>query len=120
MEEEYKKKIKDLYQQLIDKEKGEYVPGSGYGFILPPNGISYYMTASKIMENAIELSKINNKYHTENLAHTISKEVEYVRDFEYRYDKDAKSPNKRSINEMISLMRSATGHIFRDFVAMLD
>lgn len=120
MEEEYKKKIKNFYQQLIDKEKGEYVPGSGYGFILPPNGISYYMIALKIMENAIELSKINNKYHTENLAHTISKEVEYVRDFQYKYGKNAKMPKANSINEMVSLMQNATRHIFRDFVAMLD
>ncbi len=72
------------------------------------------------MEYAIKLSKINNKYHLENLAHTISKEVEYVRDFQYKYDKNAKMPKNSSIYEMVSLMQNATGHIYRDFVAMLD
>lgn len=119
MEEEYKKKIKNLYQQLVDKEKGDYVPGSGYRFIQPPNGISYYMTALKIMEYAIKLSKINNKYHIENLAHTISKEVEYVRDFQYKYDKNAKMPKNSSIDELTNLMKDATSHIYRDFVAFL-
>lgn len=119
MEEKLKNKIKELYQQLIEEEKGKYTP-CGYMYILPPNGSSYYHTAIELFHCAVELSRINKRYHINELVHTMTKEVEYVKDFEYKYDRGAKSPNKRSIDEMVSLMQNATRHIYRDFVAILD
>ena len=81
-------KINNLYQQLIEAEKGKYV--AGYMYFLPPDGSSYYNTAVELFRYAKELSKINDKYQIYELAHTMGKEVEFVRDFQYQYDKDAK------------------------------
>ena len=117
MEEEFKNKIKKLYQQLIDEEKGRYT--AGYMNTLPPNGLLYYNTAKELFAYAIKLSEINDMYQIYELTHTMEKEVIYVRDFQYEYEKDAKMPKTNSINKMVRLMKDATGHIYRDFVAML-
>lgn len=117
MEEELKEKIKKLYQQLIEEEKGGYT--AGYMCALPPNGLSYYNTAIELFRRARELCEINDKYRTYALSHTMEQEVEYVRDFQYKYDKNAKKPKVSSINELTNLMKDATSHIYRDFVAFL-
>lgn len=110
-------KINKLYQQLIEEEKGSYT--YNYMYTLPPNGLSYYNTAKELFAYAIKLSEINDMYQIYELAHTMGKEVEFVRDFKYEYDNDAKMPKTSSINKMVHLMKDATGHIYRDFIAML-
>lgn len=85
MSEELKDKIKKLYQQLIEEEKGGYT--AGYMCTLPPNGLSYYNIAIELFRRARELSEINDKYRTYELSHTMEQEVEDVRYFQYKYDK---------------------------------
>lgn len=120
MKEDIKIKIKELYQQLKDEEKGRYAPGSRYRCILPPNGLSYYNIASKILEYARKLCSIDPKYRIYELVHTMTKEVECVRDYKLEYDKISNKPAQKSIDRLVNLMQDATSHIYRDFVVYLD
>ena len=112
-------KIMELFQQLKEEEIGKYVPGSGFKYILPPDGMSYYNKVSGIVKYAKELATINGKYHITELVHTFSKEVEHIRDFQYEYDNKGKAKSS-SINNIIHLMQNTTKHIFRDFVVQID
>ena len=70
--------IRSLYDDLKAEEKGSYLPGSGFRCIEPPSGVKYRFNAKKLLDKAIELSKINpDKYRTclLQLLHTMEKEV---------------------------------------------
>ena len=75
--------IRSLYEDLKAEEKGSYLPGSGFRCIEPPSGVKYRFNAKKLLDKAIELSKINpDKYRTclLQLLHTMEKEVDFVGD----------------------------------------
>ncbi len=120
MEEEIKIKIKELYQQLEEEEKGRYALGTGFRYVLPPNGLSYYAIASEILEHARKLCSIAPKYRIYELVHTMTKEVECVRDYKLEYDRISNKPAQKSIDRLVNMMQDATSHIYRDFVVYLD
>lgn len=105
------------------EEKGSYLPGFGFRCIEPPSGVKYRFNAKKLLDKAIELSKINpDKYRTclLQLLHTMEKEVDFVGDYSYEYKKGTNTPTSRSLDEMIRLMKDATERIYRDFVVCID
>lgn len=120
MEEELKNKIRELYQQLKEEEKGRYVPGTGFRYFLPPDSSSYYMIASKILDCARTLCSISGKYQINELAHTITKDVECIRDYKFEYDRNSNKPKQKSLDGLVCMMRNTTCHIYRDFVAYLE
>lgn len=120
MKEDIKIKIKKLYQQLEEEEKGRYAPGTGFRYVLPPNGLSYYAIASEIFEHARKLCSIDYKYSIYELAHTMTKEVECVKDYKLEYDRISNKPAQKSLDRLENLMQDATSHIYRDFVVYLD
>lgn len=114
--------IRSLYDDLKAEEKGSYLPGSGFRCIEPPSGVKYRFNAKKLLDKAIELSKINpDKYRTclLQLLHTMEKEVDFVGDYSYEYYKGTNKPTAKSLEKMVCLMKDATGHIYRDFVGLL-
>lgn len=114
--------IRSLYDDLKAEEKGSYLPGSGFRCIEPPSGVKYRLNAKKLLDKAIELSKINpDKYRTSllQLQHTMAKEVDFVGDYSYEYYKGTNKPTAKSLEKMVCLMKDATGHIYRDFVGLL-
>ena len=114
--------IRSLYDDLKAEEKGSYLPGSGFRCIEPPSGVKYRFNAKKLLDKAIELSKINpDKYRTclLQLLHTMEKEVDYVGDYSYKYHKGSNTPTAKSLENMVQMMKDASGHIYRDFVGLL-
>ena len=114
--------IRSLYDDLKAEEKGSYLPGSGFRCIELPSGVKYRFNAKKLLDKAIELSKINpDKYRTclLQLLHTMEKEVDFVGDYSYEYYKGTNKPTAKSLEKMVCLMKDATGHIYRDFVGLL-
>ena len=114
--------IRSLYDDLKAEEKGSYLPGSGFRCIEPPSGVKYRFNAKKLLDKAIELSKINpDKYRTclLQLQHTMDKEVDFVGDYSYKYHKGSNTPTAKSLENMVQMMKDASGHIYRDFVGLL-
>lgn len=114
--------IRSLYDDLKAEEKESYLPGSGFRCIELPSGVKYRFNAKKLLDKAIELSKINpDKYRTclLQLQHTMEKEVDFVGDYSYEYYKGTNKPTAKSLEKMVCLMKDATGHIYRDFVGLL-
>lgn len=114
--------IRSLYDDLKAEEKGSYLPGSGFRCIEPPSGVKYRFNARNLLDKAIELSKINpDKYRTSllQLQHTMDKEVDFVGDYSYEYKKGTNKPTAKSLENMVQMMKDASGHIYRDFVGLL-
>lgn len=114
--------IHSLYDDLKAEEKESYLPGSVFRCIELPSGVKYRFNAKKLLDKAIELSKINpDKYRTclLQLLHTMEKEVDFVGDYSYEYYKGTNKPTAKSLEKMVCLMKDATGHIYRDFVGLL-
>ncbi len=120
-EKELIQKILTLYEELKAEENGSYLPGTGFKYKEPPSGVRYNSKAGQLFGYAIELAKLHpDKYRTWRLQHTMEKEVDYVGNYSYKYHKGTNTPTAKSLENMVRLMKDATGHIYRDFVGLLS
>ena len=110
--QESRSKIQSLYAELKKEIEGRYTTT---GVFLPPSAGSYYMKAKALVDEAINLSKIDDGLAIEHILHTFDKEVSYVRD----YDGKGKSAKKRQ-EEKESLMRKATRQLFVDLSPLIN
>lgn len=98
------------------KKNGRYLPGTGFRYKDSPSGSRYAEKAKELLDNAIKLAEIDPNFsNIYELFSTINKEVELVRNYSYKYDKN-RNPTPKSIAEMQQMMADATDHIYRDFV----
>lgn len=115
-EQKVKEKIIALYKELEQEKDGRYLPGTGFRYKDSPSGSRYAEKAKELLDNAIKLAEIDPNFsNIYELFSTINKEVELVRNYSYKYDKN-KNPTPKSIAEMQQMMADATDHIYRDFV----
>ena len=104
--QDHKEKLQALYDELKKEVDGTI---TSTGVFLPPSARSYYMKAKALVDEAINLSKIDDGMAIEHILHTFDKEVSYVRD----YDGKGKSAKKRQ-EELERRMRKATRQLFID------
>ena len=104
--QESKAKLQSLYDDLKKEVDGTI---TSTGVFLPPSAGSYYMKAKALVDEAINLSKIDDGLAIEHILHTFDKEVSYVKDYEGK----GKSAKKRQ-EEIESLMRKATRQLYID------
>ena len=104
--QESRSKIQSLYAELKKEIEGRYTTT---GVFLPPSAGSYYMKAKALVDEAINLSKIDDGLAIEHVLHTFDKEVSDVRDYEVK----GKSAKKRQ-EELERRMRKATRQLFID------
>ena len=115
-EQKVKEKIIALYKELEQEKNGRYLPGTGFRYKDSPSGSRYAEKAKELLDNAIKLAEIDPNFsNIYELFSTINKEVELVRNYSYKYDKNG-NPTPKSIAEMQQMMADATDHIYRDFV----
>lgn len=115
-EQKVKEKIIALYKELEQEKNGRYLPGTGFRYKDSPSGSRYAEKAKELLDNAIKLAEIDPNFsNIYELFSTINKEVELVRNYSYKYDKN-RNPTPKSIAEMQQMMADATDHIYRDFV----
>lgn len=116
-EQKVKEKIIALYEELEQERDGRYLPGTGLYHNELPSGSQYADKAKELLDYAKELAMINSNYSNSiyELFSTLNKEVELVRNYSYKYDKN-RNPTQKSIAEMQQMMADATDHIYRDFV----
>ena len=115
-EQKVKEKIIALYKELKQERDGRYLPGTGFRYKDSPSGSRYAEKAKELLDNAIKLAEIDSNFsNIYELFSTINKEVELVRNYSYKYDKN-RNPTPKSIAEMQQMMADATDHIYRDFV----
>ncbi|MDY3967052.1 MAG: hypothetical protein SO028_01415 [Prevotella sp.] len=115
-EQKVKEKIIALYKELKQERDGRYLPGTGFRYKDSPSGSRYAEKAKELLDNAIKLAEIDPNFsNIYELFSTINKEVELVRNYSYKYDKN-RNPTPKSIAEMQQMMADATDHIYRDFV----
>lgn len=115
-EQKVKEKIIALYKELKQERDGRYLPGTGFRYKDSPSGSRYAEKAKELLDNAIKLAEIDPNFsNIYELFSTINKEVELVRNYSYKYDKN-RNPTLKSIAEMQQMMAYATDHIYRDFV----
>ena len=110
-EQESIAKIQALYDDLKKEANGKVL---ATGEVLPLSVGSYYLKAKALVDDAINLSKIDGGFAIEHIRHTFDKEVSYVRD----YDGKGKSSQKRQ-EELESLMRKATRQLFIDLCPLI-
>ena len=119
-EKELIQKILALYEELKAEENGHYLPGAGFKYKEPPSGMKYRLKAKQLFAYAVELSKMHpDQYSTCQLHHTMEKEVDYVGDYSYKYHKGSNTPTAKSLENMVQMMKDASGHIDRDCVGLL-
>lgn len=115
-EQKVKEKIIALYKELEQERDVSYLPGTGFRYKDSPSGSRYAEKAKELLDNAIKLAEIDSNFsNIYELFSTINKEVELVRNYSYKYDKN-RNPTPKSIAEMQQMMADATDHIYRDFV----
>lgn len=115
-EQKVKEKIIALYKELEQEKDGRYLPGTGFRYKEPPSGFRYADKAKELLDYAKELAQIDSNFsNIYELFSTLNKEVELVRNYSYKYDKN-RNPTPKSIAEMQQMMADATDHIYRDFV----
>lgn len=115
-EQKVKEKIIALYKELKQERDGRYLPGTGFRYKDSPSGSRYAEKAKELLDNAIKLAEIDSNFsNIYELFSTINKEVELVRNYSYKYDKN-RNPTPKSIAEMQQMMADATDNIYRDFV----
>ena len=115
-EQKVKEKIITLYKELEQEKDGSYLPGTGFRYKEPPSGFRYADKAKELLDNAIKLAEIDSDFsNIYELFSALNKEVELVRNYSYKYDKNG-NPTPKSIADMQKLMADATDRIYRDFV----
>lgn len=118
-EQKVKEKIIALYKELEQEKDGSYLPGTGFRYKEPPSGFRYADKAKELWNYAKELAEIDSNFsNIYELFSTINKEVELVRNYSYKYDKNG-NPTPKSIAEMQKMMTNATNHLYRDFVCKI-
>ncbi|MBR6197504.1 MAG: hypothetical protein IKQ72_07870 [Bacteroidaceae bacterium] len=119
-EEQLKEKIRHLYGELLQECKGRYLHNDNKHWH-EPNGYYYYKLAEELVDVANELYKLNHIFelNVQHLNHTFGKEVEYVRDYNYEYERGGMEIKTSSLNEMQSLMNKASNQIKLDLYQIL-
>lgn len=110
--QESKAKLQTLYDELKKEIEGKYTSTGGF---IAPSAYSYYVKAKALVDEAINLSKIDDGLAIEHVLHTFDKEVSDVRDYEGK----GKSAKKRK-EETESLMRKATRQLFVDLSPLIN
>lgn len=105
-QQESKIKLQTLYDELKKEIEGKYTSTGGF---IAPSAYSYYVKAKALVDEAINLSKIDDGLAIEHVLHTFDKEVSDVRDYEGK----GKSAKKRQ-EELERRMRKATHQLFID------
>ena len=115
-EQKVKEKIIAIYKELEQEKYCSNLPGTGFRYKDSPSSSRYAEKAKELLDNAIKLAEIDPNFsNIYELFSTINKEVELVRNYSYKYDKN-RNPTPKSIAEMQQMMADATDHIYRDFV----
>jgi hypothetical protein len=109
--QESKAKLQSLYDDLKKEVDGTI---TSTGVFLAPSAGSYYMKAKALVDEAINLSKIDDGLAIENVLHTFDKEVSDVRDYEGK----GKSAKKRQ-EKIECLMRKATRQLYIDLCPLI-
>lgn len=109
--QESKEKLQALFDDLKKEVDGTITSTEVF---LPPSAGSYYMKAKALVDEAINLSKVDDSLAIENVLHTFDKEVSDVRDYEGK----GKSAKKRQ-EEIESLMRKATRQLYIDLCPLI-
>ncbi len=104
--QETESKLQALYEDLKKEIEGRYTTT---GVFLPPSAGSFYMKAKALVDEAINLSKIDDSLPIKQVLHTFDKEVSYVRDYECK-GKSAKDRQKG----LEKTMRKATHQLYID------
>lgn len=104
-------KLHSLYEDLKKEVDGTI---TSTGVYIPPSAYSYYKKAKALVDEAINLSKIDGSFPIEHVLHTFNKEVSYVKDYEGK----GKSASKRQ-KELESLMRKATRQLYIDLCPLI-
>ena len=110
-QQESKTNLQILYNELKKEIEGEYTSTGGF---IAPSTYSYYMKAKALVDEAISLSKEDNRIAIEHVLHTFDKEVSYVKDYEGK----RKTAKKRQA-VLESLMRKATRQLYMDLCALI-
>ena len=107
-----KDKIQSLYDELKKEVYGTITP---IGVYLPPSAYSYCKKAKALVDESINLLKIDDSLPIEPVLHAFNKkEVSYVNDYEGK----GKSARKHQ-EELESLMRKATYQVYVDLCPYL-
>ena len=109
--QESKDKLQSLYDDLKKEVDGTI---TSTGVYVEPSAYSYYRKAQVFVDEAINLSKIDDGFPIEHVLHTFNEEVSYVKDYEGK----GKSARKRQ-KELESLMRKATHQLYVDLCPFL-
>lgn len=110
-QQESKTKLQTLYDELKKEIEGKYTFTGGF---IAPSAYSYYVKAKALVDEAINLSKIDDGLAIEHVLHTFDKEVSDVRDYEGK----GKSAKKRQ-EEIECLMRKATRQLYIDLCPLI-
>jgi hypothetical protein len=110
--QESKAKLQSLYDDLKKEVDGTI---TSTGVFLAPSAGSYYMKAKALVDEAINLSKIDDGLAIEHVLHTFDKEVLYVRD----YDGKGKSSKNRQ-KGLETAMRKATRQLLIDLCPLIN
>ena len=105
-QKESKTKLQTLYDELKKEMEGKY---TSTGVFIAPSTYSYYKKAKALIDEAINLSKVDDSLAIEHVLHTFDKEVSYVANYEGK----GKTAKKRQ-QELESLMRKATHQLYID------
>lgn len=115
-EQQLIEEIRNLFNELVQEEKGRIVPGS-YGVVRDPNGYFYAQKAKELAAKAHELEKLNPQYDAYFLDEIIRDEVKLVELYEYKWKKN--KPTTKSLNKMEELMHNATERLQFNFLEVL-
>ncbi len=110
--QESKSKLQSLYDDLKKEVEGDYTSSGVY---IAPSSYSYYRKAKALVDEAINLSKIDDSLAIEQVLHTFDKEVLYVRD----YDGKGKSSKNRQ-KGLETAMRKATRQLLIDLCPLIN
>ena len=107
--------IRSLFEELIKEEKERYDLTTRR--TIYPDGCIYALKAKELYRKAVELEKIDTKYHTWELKDVMGDEVELVNLHKNEYH--GNTPKAKSIVKLQSLMHNATYHIRLYFYEVL-
>lgn len=111
-QEESRAKLQTLYDELKKEIEGKYTSTGGF---IVPSANSYYVKAKALVDETINISKIDDGLAIEHVLHTFDKEVSDVRDYEVK----GKSAKKRQ-EELERRMRKATHQLFVDLSPLIN
>lgn len=101
--------IRTLFKELIEEEDERY-DNSTKRPMYPRNTV-YVNKVQELICKASELENNDSKYSTHELKTILGKELYYIENHKYKYEKGTLIPCGKSLNEIQNLMHNATYHI---------